>query len=150
MQGHDSFQQNSEFLNIHLHAWDGPKTWYRTLLPSYLLHFFFKRNRLVLDEICEVHKTENFDYIQPLCQSLLNADGRIEQIILSFCPKLYSVKPAPFSNLLWFCSYGPNCIVNLELTFCVWSIFRIFEHGEDKLQFPRKNEVGDITTSSLI
>ena len=45
------FQQTSEFLNIHLHAWDayGPKTWYRTSLPSYLLHFFFKRNRLILD-----------------------------------------------------------------------------------------------------
>ena len=59
------FQQISEFLNMYLHAWDGPKTCYRTLLPSYLLHFFFKRNRLVLDEICEVHKTEKFDYIQP-------------------------------------------------------------------------------------
>ena len=34
-------------------------------------------------------------------------------------------------------------------TFCVWSIFRIFEHDEDKSQFPRKNQVGDITTSSL-
>ena len=32
------FQQTSEFLNIYLHAWDGHKTWYRTLLPSYLLH----------------------------------------------------------------------------------------------------------------
>ena len=77
------FQQNSEFLNIHLHAWDGPKTWYRTLLPSYLLHFFFKINILDLDEICEVHKTEKF---KPPCQCLLNADGRIKQIILRFCP----------------------------------------------------------------
>ena len=61
--GDPRFQQTSEFLNIYLHAWDGPKTWYRTLLPSYLLHLFFKRYRLALDGICEVHKTEKFDRI---------------------------------------------------------------------------------------
>ena len=27
------FQQTSEYLNIYLHSWDGPKTWYRTSLP---------------------------------------------------------------------------------------------------------------------
>ena len=38
------------------------------------------------------------------------------------------------------CSFGD---------FCVWCVFRIFEHDEDKLEIRRKNQYGNITTSNL-
>ena len=127
---------NFEFLNMYLLNLDGLQTQCMTSVPSYLLYFLFKLVKFAPDGVCGVHKTWNFDYVQaPLSESEPKWSSWTSNCkLLSY---LSLANSAPGSS----CSLGD---------FCVWSIFRIFERGEDMLEIHWKNHYGNITTSSLI
>ena len=61
---------------------------------------------------------------KPPSQSLLNADGRIEQIILRFCPNSlqYNQPHAPFHY-----RFG----VMVQIVTSIWSVFRILNMVEE-------------------
>ena len=141
--------QTLEFLNIYLLDLDGLQTRCTTSVPSYLLYFLFKQVKLAPDGICGVHKTWNFGYIQAPQSESAQHKWSSWMSNRKLLPYLSPAKSAPCSSSLSFWRYGQFCVADLE-TFCVWSIFRIFEHGEDKSEIHRKNYYGNITTSSLI
>ena len=96
----------------------------------------------------ECIKPNNSTTFKPPSQNWRNTGGQVGCQIVSFYHPLFS----EVGPVLWFiviveiqpvlcCSFGD---------FCVWSVFRIFEHSEDEQEIHWKKQYGNITTGSFI